>query len=297
MPAMKAGRSNDDVQYTKSGRARRVSPLKPGLSRASNWANAKVRGAKYNPKSRLQFYGGVGVLTLAVVIGGLWMAGVLPDAQKRVASFAEARLVSAGFVVSNIEVIGTNKTNVTDVEAALGVTEGQYLFALNVQDAQSRIESLDWVDRAIIRRLWPDTVTIQIVERRPMAAWQIDGQIKVIDKDGVVIKTAIADDAEGLARLVGPGAAEGAPEILALINQYPDISGRVVAISRVGQRRWDVILEDGPRIMLPADQADIALAALIEQSKSAPLFDSSISHLDMRLSGQLAVRLKIEDEA
>ena len=47
-------------------------------------------------------------------------------------------------------------------------------FAVRLQDAQDAVEKLPWVERAEVRKRWPDVMEISIVEHRPFARWGAD---------------------------------------------------------------------------------------------------------------------------
>ena len=50
-----------------------------------------------------------------------------------------------------------------------------------------RIETLSWVEQATVERRLPDTIVVNMEERRPFAIWQNDGKFVLIDRDGQVV--------------------------------------------------------------------------------------------------------------
>jgi cell division protein FtsQ len=44
-------------------------------------------------------------------------------------------------------------------------------FHVNVKEIQQEVDQLPWVHRAVVRRVWPNTVVIKIQEQHPIALW------------------------------------------------------------------------------------------------------------------------------
>ena len=55
-------------------------------------------------------------------------------------------------------------------------------FAVRLQDAQDAVEKLPWVERAEVRKRWPDVMDIEVVEHKPFARWGADRLLSVHGK-------------------------------------------------------------------------------------------------------------------
>jgi cell division protein FtsQ len=44
-------------------------------------------------------------------------------------------------------------------------------FSISVRDLHSELSALEWADKIKVERIWPDTLKIKVVEKRPMAIW------------------------------------------------------------------------------------------------------------------------------
>lgn len=274
----------------KRSAARRVSPIKPGLTGARNWATAQVRAASYSRKSMIRLIASSVALLLAILWMALWLGGFIPNIQAAGSKFTKTRLMSMGFVVQHVDVVGEGRISEAEVRARLGVQPGDYLFDMNIETAQSRVQSLSWVDTAVIRRLWPNRVVVHINERRPYALWQNNEVIQVVDNTGIVIADAYIPDFNSLPLLIGPGAAEHASEIWQEISKYEELANDVSAIVYVGQRRWDLVLEGDTRVLLPSDQPEEALARLANYDREHGLLKLDIERIDMRVEGRLMLK-------
>ena len=272
------------------GGVRRVSPLKPGLRGARNWATAQIRSASYSRQNftRLMITGTI--LAFAILWGGLWLGGFTPYVASGFDRFTKQKLVNMGFVVKYVDIVGEGRVREDKVREMLGVRAGDYLFDMDIKNAQERIQSLSWVDTAVVRRLWPNRVVVHINERRPYALWQNNQKIRVIDNAGSVILTADAREFSDLPFVVGVGAAENAQNIWDMLETHPDVLARTEAVVFVGERRWDIVLKDGMRILLPEKNPAAALQRFDTYNREHDLLGLDLKRIDMRVKGRLTLR-------
>lgn len=274
-----------------SGPVSRVSPLKPGLRGARNWATSQIRAASYSRKGLLRLSLSLFFIFILIVSFALWLGGYFPHVQKRGADFTRARLMSAGFVVKQVDIMGEGRLREADVSAALGVHRGDFLFSIDLDAAKRRVEGLSWVDKAIVRRLWPNRIVVQVIERRPYALWQNEGAVKLVDAGGRVIDAANPMDFTHLRLIVGQGAAGSATQIETHLSAYPPLSRRVAALVHVGERRWNLSLDEGRlTVMLPEVDQGKALARLAELQDKYKILDRRIERIDLRLPDRLTLR-------
>ena len=100
------------------------------------------------------------------------------------------------------------------------------------------------------RRL-PDTLVIDIVERTPAALWQNQGQLALIDAEGVVLDRVPVDKMPDLPLLIGPGAnAPGAASSTRLMAAVPTLKPQLASATWVGGRRWDLNFQSGETVAL-----------------------------------------------
>jgi len=267
---------------------KRVSPLKPGLRGARNWVTAQVRAASYSRKGAWRLALGVFFMFCVIAFMGLWLGGFLPDAKRSGQDFVKNRLVAMGFVVNRVDVMGEGRLSEPAVRQVLGVNQGDYLFELDLKTAQARVENISWVERAIVRRLWPDPIVVQIIERKPYALWQSDGDLHLIDRDGIAIQKASAENWPGMPLIVGEDAPDLYFEAEQTIRQYGVLDGRVSTLIHHNTGRWDLILDDGAiKIKLPAGDFEPALRSLSKLHGQTRVLDRAISEIDLRLPDRI----------
>ena len=80
-----------------------------------------------------------------------------------------------------------------------------------------RVQALPWVRHASVRRVLPDTVVVEIVERRPLALWQHEKKFALIDEEGAVILRDDVGAFNHLMVVVGEDAASNASALVQML--------------------------------------------------------------------------------
>lgn len=201
-----------------------------------------------------------------------------------------------GLRVDRVVVAGRVKTPEPLLRAAIGAAPGDPIIIYAVQAARARIESINWVRAATVERRLPDTIVVQLVERRPFAVWQHEGKFRLIDRDGqVVTDSDVADFANQLPLVVGAGAPAATAALLDALATQPAIQARMTAAVRVGERRWNLRLANGIDVLLPEGAETQALARLAELQAQHRLLDRPLQAIDMRLPDRFVFRPQPHD--
>jgi len=200
-----------------------------------------------------------------------------------------ALFAQAGLSVAELSLSGYALTNEELLFGAVGLEPNLSLVNFDAEAARVRLEALPSIESATIRKVYPNSLMVELVEKQPVAIWTVDGVNFAIDGAGkriAPVETAI----EGLPLFVGDGAADDVPKMIELLKQFPTLNEGLLASSRIGDRRWDLIYDSGLRIMLPEIGADDALSQVVAMDNEHQLFERDIAILDMRLKDYIAVR-------
>ncbi len=225
-------------------------------------------------------------LTLLLIVG---VYGVV--AGNHVGALFGNLTAAAGLKIDAIRISGQSETAELDVLNSLAIPEHASMVTFDVNAARERIEQLPWVASATIRKVYPDSLEVEITEREPFVLWQRDGQVAVIDAAGNVLSDYVAPRYRDLPMLVGAGAQSQATEILDLIAQFPDIHSRLKAATLVSDRRWNLTLNNDVVIMLPEEDPVPALIQLETLDQSQQLLSRDILSVDLRLPDRVVVAL------
>ncbi len=235
---------------------------------------------------------GLGVatgLTLAVS-GWLWHDGWFARQAERIAAAAYQLTADIGFAVDDVLVEGRTRTRAEAILGALAVQRGTPILAIDPELARDRLESLPWVRQASVERRLPRLLYIRLVEREPMANWQRDGKLAVIDRRGEIIPGVKPKQFADLPLIVGEGAASQAAALLAMLRREPDLEKLVLAAIRVGARRWNLRLEGNVEVRLPETEAAEAWVQFARLERQHGLLERDVVAIDLRQPGRLVVR-------
>ncbi|HWX06818.1 MAG TPA: cell division protein FtsQ/DivIB [Bradyrhizobium sp.] len=198
---------------------------------------------------------------------------------------------SAGFRIISVAINGRKQLTQDEVLAIGGVNGRSSLLFLDAAAVRDKLKANPWIADATVLKLYPGQLQIDIVERSAFALWQQDGRLSVIADDGAVLEPYVARRFISLPLVVGKGAETRARDFLALLARYPQVSSVTKAAIFVGERRWNLRLNDGLDIKLPENDVGNALAALSKLDREERLFSRDIVAVDMRLPDRLTVQL------
>lgn len=284
-------------------RRKAAQPSVPAYESMPRLARIKLSGGltgddvTVSSKSLMLALTGMVIFLGAGVAGAAWLGSSLFDVRESFVRSADGVVAGAGFEIDAIEIAAMpNAPALTDARKAevrnLIVPEGRHsLLALDPEDVQSRVQSLDWVAAARVRRLWPSTLVVEVERRQSYARWQEGGEMSVIDANGERLLAERAADHAELPLVVGAGAGPAAQPLLVALEELPQVRARLQSLVRVGDRRWNVELVNGATIALPEEGAVAALARLESLQGEYALLDRPLAQLDMRAPGRLAVRI------
>ena len=210
--------------------------------------------------------------------------------QKYIAAAAS----TAGFQVKSFIVNGAENVEPEFLRIQLASQLRKNLFEFDVEVARKQVIQNSWVEKATVRKIYPDSVIIDIVERDAVALWKSGDKLYLIARDGTVIAEA-SQEHMVLPQMVGDGANRNAAEFLSVMQQFPMLVSRTDAYVRVADRRWNLVLDDGLKVLLPESGWQEALGELYELQSRREILERGMLQIDMRLSDRLVLRMKPEE--
>ncbi len=231
----------------------------------------------------------IGLKGLALLFAATAVTGMVVGGHTK--TVVSAVTAWSGLAITEVEISGQSETSEVDVLDAMAIGPYPSIVTFDAIAARERVESLPWVKRVTIRKLYPDTLKVAISERRPFAIWQHDGAVSLINKDGNVITDHVDSRYANLPMVVGKDADKRAGEFVSLLKEFPSLAPRVTAGVLVAGRRWNVVLDNGIEIMLPEEDPGSALIQAVALDDGHGIFSREIAAVDLRLPSRLVFRL------
>lgn len=234
---------------------------------------------------------------LAIILGGAaalaWfiasLAGVPAMAQQQIAGIA----ADSGFVVRRVSVTGVDRMNDAKVYNSVLEKQDQPMPLVDLEEVRSDLLQLSWVKDARVARQLPDTLLIDIVERKPHAVLAKPDRLVLIDATGAELEPVSAANAKGMLVVSGPGAKLQVEQLGKLLDAAPALKPRVTAAEWVGNRRWDLTFDTSQMLALPEGSTESA-AALISFAKldgGSRMLGGKVATFDMRAPGRIYMRI------
>jgi len=231
------------------------------------------------------------------LVAGLWLSDEdrrarLSDGVASVVTQVQSR---EEFQVRTMTIEGASPVVDRALRAMLPVDLPASSFDIDLPALRLQVMQLDAVE-SIDLRIKPGGILSAVVkEREPAILWRHARGIEILDASGHRVASVTSREVRPELPLIsGEGADRMTEEALALIDAAGPILPRVRGLVRRGERRWDLVLDHGQRILLPETGAVIALEAAITLDRAEDMLGRDISAVDLRDPSRPVLRLGID---
>ncbi len=205
------------------------------------------------------------------------------------------------FALRSIRVEGdVGRNSVSTIRANAAPYLAGNFFTFDLAAGRRAFESVPWVRRAIVNRIWPNRLQVRLEEHRPVALWTDQGaDEKLVNSFGEVFEANIGDvEDDGLPTLHGPDGTSA--HVLALFGRLaPVLAGadaRIEALTLSARGSWRAELDSGAELQLGRGTDD----EVIERtqrfvgtlSQVLARYQRPLEYADLRHNDGYAVRLK-----
>lgn len=194
-----------------------------------------------------------------------------------------------GLGLSEVTVKGQRMTRDAQIYDQLQLNARRSIWLLDTEAARKRVETLPWILKASVKRVFPDRLLIDVVERSPRAIWNDGHRTVLLDATGRVLGDEVSKQSASLPTIFGQGAAPHATAILDMVGRTATLRDHVRLYEWTANRRWTLHLKAGRKILLPAEGVGRALLQLGKGGRGRRLLDSDFETLDMRLKDHVAI--------
>jgi len=235
------------------------------------------------------------VLSFMAASWWFWHSGKLEQMASTIGGSVWQQTAKLGFRVEDVYLEGRKFTPVADVTKAMNVRTGEPILAISLEQMRARLQAIPRVKYAEVERVLPDQLHIHIVEREPVAVWQNEGKLQLIDSDGVVMEYVDPAQYKQLLLVVGEDAPPHARELLTTLALEPELYKSVVAAVRVGERRWNIRFKNGIELKLPEEKVNEAWQSFARMDSEQHILARAIKSIDMRLGDRVFIKVSPQD--
>jgi len=117
-------------------------------------------------------------IAVIVVLGGLLLAG--SSLYKHIIQMPETQL-------SEIIISGARHSSQDDIRGIVKACCPECLLLADLEKIRESVETLPWISEVLIRRRLPDTLIVEVTERKPMAVAGVDNKLYLVDREGIIL--------------------------------------------------------------------------------------------------------------
>lgn len=288
--------SASTIRRGNAGRARpKVAGRKPAAKRKSMMT--RLMETLPIPVETFQRLVGYGAVALIVLLAG---AAATIMGVPQAAGVALAEMTGrAGFEVKRIELTGVDRMERLTVYAIAADQHSMAMPLVDLEKVRSQLMTYGWIADARVSRRLPDTLLIDIVERKPAAIWQNAQKLTLIDATGVELEPVSIAAMPDLPLVVGTDANKQIAALDTLLEAAPALKPMLAGATWIGKRRWDLRFQSGETLALP-EGAPAAAAALVKFARmdgTDRLLGRGFVRFDMRIPDKFYVRLPAKGAA
>lgn len=226
------------------------------------------------------------------VVAGLALAALALNVVVRLPAFALKAIRVEGDVTRN---------SVSTIRANAAPQLSGNFFTTDLRSGKRAFESVPWVRQAVVRRVWPNRLSVQLEEHKAAAIWsgREGATDKLVNSYGEVFEANLGDvEDDSLPSLSGPDGSS--VHMLAMLGRlaplFERLDAQVAALSLSGRGSWRAELDTGAEVELGRGSDEEVLArterfiGTVTQVSSR--YQRPLEYADLRHQDGYAVRLK-----
>lgn len=199
-------------------------------------------------------------------------------------------LMGLGGTLSDIKKISVHSSNgeTADIIARLEIQPGTK--HIDLDDALTRVAANPDISNVAIRRLPNGEIKVRADMRVVVASWTDGQNYYPLDNTGAPINRPLPARPENTLIFSGK-VPNDVSKITKIVKHTPGLFNRIDKMEFIEDRRWDIFLLDGIRIMLPEENFEEAIQKIDKMNKQNMILDRQIKLLDMRDLSRPLVKL------
>lgn len=205
-------------------------------------------------------------------------------------------LIDLGLAIQEVEIEGNKivSTNeiVENVLNYISASSQKNILLLNIESLEEALKQFGWIEKAVIRKKFPGNIIIRIDEREPEAIWQENQALYLADSQGNIITDKVTNEYLHLPLIIGSDSKKEVLEFFEIIQSSPYLYSFVKEGKKIGNRRWNITLDNEILIKLPEEEPEKAWKKLTEIEKQSRVLSKNIDYIDLRIENQVVTGIK-----
>lgn len=199
------------------------------------------------------------------------------------------------FQVKLMAIDGAGTEIAEDIREIVAIDFPISSFDLSLEEIRETILQLPAIADASVRIKPGGVLQVDLTERVPVILWRSAQGLVLLDQQGHYVGEAStrAEHAD-LPIVAGNGADLAIPQAMRILAATGPLQDRVRGLERIGQRRWDVVLDRDQRILLPVENPVQALERVLMLNQSQDMMARDLAHVDMRIAARPTIRMNPE---
>lgn len=147
------------------------------------------------------------------------------------------------------------QVSLEQIEGVVRQHTGRGFFALSLTELRDALARLPWVQSVQVRKRWPDTVSVQVLEYQPYAIW---ADRAIVSRSGHLFTVPGIESLGGLPRLWGPD--DRVADVVNFHARAADLLAKVpltvTELHLLPRGSWQLVLDGGAEVALGRDRAE-----------------------------------------
>ena len=204
-------------------------------------------------------------------------------------------LVNYGFRIENIIITGTNNLSEDYIHNIIKIYNNDNIFKINLSTIHNKIIKNSWVKEAYIERVLPNTIKIEIREKKPVAIWQNKTNNKLVTASGDVIYHGNVHIFKNDFPIIkGNKSKDNLSSILRILEANKNLSKNIWSLTFINQRRWDLRFNQGLIVRLPAQNVNKAWNKVIKLQQNYNILNLRLTEIDLRNPEQILGKINFD---
>ena len=188
-----------------------------------------------------------------------------------------------------------NHVSAEQIRAAAASHLGTGFFALDLDRVRASVAALPWVEKVEVRKQWPDTLELRVLEQQPFARW---GDHRLIGHNGTLFSAPGAESIQGVPHLAGPD--DQLNDVIDFYTRSQKLfSGTglsVVGVALSERGSWTVNLGSGAEVAIGREQATSRLQRFVAVlPRLTATRAGGFERADLRYANGFAIRWQTGD--